>query len=192
MISLHTFGHTITLPAILTSNVQMGWGSSPDLPHSHRWMLFAFTYYKPVGESGRWRKTSPHLGCMNANINAMLTGEQASLQLGTGEPLSEPLTSEIGSNSKQKRDPLELCSTFERWGIELGLFCAASSIRTLDTKLWQREMHKKLIESHHSALNLEADKASATPPLPPLPSIFQLYLKPADIKERGCHLLLWV
>lgn len=53
-------------------------------------------------------------------------------------------------------------------------------------------MHKKLIESHHSALNLEADKASATPPLPPLPSIFQLYLKPADIKERGCHLLLWV
>lgn len=63
---------------------------------------------------GWGRKTSHRLGCVDANTNTMLAGEQASIQLDTGEPLSKPFIVEIRSYKAKDKDPLELCSAFKR------------------------------------------------------------------------------
>lgn len=64
----------------------------------------------------------------------MLGGKQAGVQLGTGEPLSEPLLTEIGSNKLGKKEPLELYSIFERREIKLGLLGIVFSIHHLRHK----------------------------------------------------------
>lgn len=65
---------------------------------------------------------------MDIKAVIMLGGKRAGVQLGTGEPLSEPLLTEIGSNKLGKKEPLELYSIFERREIKLGLLSIVFSI----------------------------------------------------------------
>lgn len=58
----------------------------------------------------------------------MLAGEQDSIQLATGEPLSEPFITEVVSYKHRKKTHWSSAAPLKGEGIKLGLLCIVLSI----------------------------------------------------------------
>ena len=65
---------------------------------------------------------------MDANTNTTLAGEQASIQLATGEPLSKPFITEMGSYKQGKKTHWSSAAPLKGKGIKLGLLHIVFSI----------------------------------------------------------------
>jgi len=82
---------------------------------------------------------------VDANINAVLPGEQASIQLATGEPLSKPFITEMRSYKQGKKIHWSSAEPLKGGGIRLGLLFIVFSMH--------RSRHKAGTEEDAEEIN---------------------------------------